>query len=251
MKSIYSDEDLTAFLDGEIAADIAAEISAAVKVDKILAHRILGLTVDADALKTAYEPMLGVAHARNLTHELECANAREIANRPEWPNGVLRVASYAAAIIVGAGISWSILTPKPDWRIEVAHYQALYVPDTLNSVAHDTTRLQIEFSRAGNAVDLALDPLAFSDIEDLKLRRAQVLGFNGAPLVQIAFTLADGTPVAFCILQQSGNRTAPEPDILIGLATVSWSTATHKFLAIGGNDDAGILELAEQLKKRL
>jgi len=251
VKQDYSDEDLTAFLDGAIAADVVAKINAAAKVDATLARRIEALTVDTDALKTAYEPMLGVAHARSLMHKLECASAHEIANRSNRPTGLLTAASYAAAIVIGAALGWIFLSPKTDWRVEVAHYQALYVPDTLVSVAPDMNRLQIEFMRAGKAVGLTLDPMAFSDLEGLQLRRAQVLGFDGAPLVQIAFTLADGTPVAFCILQQPGNRSAPEPDTLIGLAAASWSTATHSFLAIGGDNTSDILALAQHLEKRL
>ena len=251
MKQEYSDEDLTAFLDGAIAADVAAKINAAAKVDATLARRIEALTVDTDILKTAYEPMLGVAHARSLMHKLECARSHEIANRSNRPTGLLTAASYAAAIVIGAVLSWIFLSPKTDWRVEVAHYQALYVPATLNSVAPDMPRLQTEFTRASSAVGLALDPLAFSDLEGLQLRRAQVLGFDDAPLVQIAFTLADGTPVAFCILQQSGNKSALEPDTLIGLAAASWSTATHRFLAIGGDNTSDILALAQHLEKRL
>lgn len=62
--------------------------------------------------------------------------------------------------------------------------------------------------------------------------------------------MPDGTPFAFCILQQSGEISGLETDVLIGLATVSWSTETHRFLAIVGNNDVDILELAKQLKKR-
>lgn len=251
MKPIYSNEDLAAFLDGEIAAEVAAEIKAAAKVDTVLAHRIKGLTVDTDALKTAYEAILGVARARNLAHKLECASSREIANRSEQPNALLGIASYAAAIVVGAALSWTFLSPKPDWRVEVAHYQALYVPDTLISVAPDTARLQTEFARASSALGLALDPLAFSNLEGLKLRRAQVLGFEGVPLVQIAFTLPDGRPIAFCILRKSGGITSPKADVLVGLTTASWSTKTHRFLTIGEANRSVILELAKQLQKRI
>lgn len=251
MKTIFSDEELTAYLDGVIAPDIAAKISAAAKSDPALARRISGLTIDTGTLMSAFEPALGVARTRNLAHKLDCANSREVANRYKRPDGLWKAASYAATLVAGAAISWALLSPKPDWRIEVAHYQALYVPETLMSIAPDAARLHTEFFRASNALDLSLDSVAFSDVEGLLLRRAQVLGFEGATLVQIAFTLPDGSPVAFCILQKSGPATDLKSDSILGQAVASWSTPTHRFLAIGDTDITEIMAFAKQLQLRI
>jgi len=251
MNSPYTDEELTAYLDGEVAADTAAKIAAAAQTDPVVAHRIEELAVDTDVLKAAFEPLLGVAQSRNLPHKLACAGSRHVANHPKRSSDLFIVGSYVAAIIIGVFLGWLFLTPKSDWRIEVAHYQALYIPDTLTPITPDKTRLQSEFSRASDVLGLVLQPSDFSNIDGLKLRRAQVLGYNGMPLVQIAFTLPDGTPIAFCILRQSGKASNTAPDVLVGLAAASWSTATHRFLAIGGDDVANILSLANKLESRI
>ncbi len=251
MKPPYSDEDLTAFLDGKTTPEDAAKISADVATDTELARRIEGLAVDTDALKTAFDPVLGIARTRNLEHVLECANSHVNANSRFQPNRLLLGASLAAAVIVGVGIGSVFLSPKSDWRMEVAHYQALYVPDTLAAITPDADRLKAEFSSAGKAVGLPLDPQDFSDIDGFTLRRAQVLGFEGSPLVQIAFTLNDGSPIAFCILAQSGKPSGPETDFLVGLAAASWSTDTHRFLAIGGDDAGQVLAFAKELQRRI
>lgn len=227
MKTDYSDQDIAA-----LQAQIDAQ------------------PLDSDALKTAFDPLLGMAETRNLSHRLNCAIAQETVQRPQASPWRM-VASFAAAIAIGAGLSWSYLSPKNDWLMEVAHYQALYVPDTLNPITLTEPQLQTQFDRAGKALGLTLDPAAFAKVKGLKLRRAQVLGFEGAPLVQIAFSLPDGTPFAFCIVRKDGMATALKQSILVGLASTSWQTKTHGFIAIGNMDPDQNRALAEKLMRQL
>lgn len=252
MKIAYSDEDLTAFLDGHLSADNAAEIQAAAALDPDLTQRLQGLALDSGQLRDAFEPFLQVAQTRQLGQRMDAVLSRMQGQPARRAGGLAIVASYAAAMVVGASLVWAFLKPADeDWRTEVAHYQALYVPDTLMPITPDAGQLQVEFARAGDVLGLKLEAQAFADVPGLKLRRAQILGYNGAPLVQIAFTLPDGSPFAFCILQKPGPSGAPRSDILMGLPATSWSTQSHKYLAIGGTDAAETLELAMQLQQRL
>jgi len=93
MKSEYSEQEI---------ADLQAELDA---------HPL-----DRDALKTALDPLIGMAETRNLSHRLNCAIAQETVQRPQSPPWRL-VASFAAAFAIGAGLSWSCLSPKNDWLI--------------------------------------------------------------------------------------------------------------------------------------
>ena len=251
MNNEFSDAELTAFLDGVAEPGPAARIDAAAKADPLLQARLEALELNTLELKNAFDPMLGVARSRNLEHKLDCAISKDAANDTSAPRGLVRYASHAAALAIGAAIGWAFLMPADDWRAEVAHYQALYVSDTLTPITPDANRLASEFNRASEALGLAIEPGMFDDIPGLKLHRAQILGFNGTPLVQIAFTQPDGTPVAFCILRDAGNATSPQSDTLVGLAAASWETPTHRFLTIGGTDISVILALANQLKQRL
>jgi len=251
MTDVYSDDILTAFLDGELPPREADEIRAAAQTDPKLDEQLKSLALDTGMLKVAFNPVIGVAKTRNLEHRLECALSHDVANLSGPPSGWQQLALYSAAAIVGAALSWTLLQPTSDWRTEVAHYQALYVADTLANIQPNTERLTQEFVRAGTALNLDLDPQDFTGIDGLILRRAQVLGFEGAPLVQIAFTTPNGKPVAFCILKLDGVATKPETESLVGLPATSWSTKTHRFLTIGGVSPAEVMKFANQLRQRI
>lgn len=244
----YTDDDLTAYLDGEMDGENVS----LVQHDPQLQDRIAALSLNTDVIKTAFSPMLGVAQSRNLSHRLSCAIDHVAANASAAPHKLFQTASYAAVLAVGMALSWAMMPANTnDWRTEVAHYQALYVPDTLSPISLDTASLQRQFDRASNALGISLSPAMFENVKGLQLRRAQVLGFEGAPLVQVAFTMDDGTPVAFCIVQKTGADTTLTSDTLIGLASASWSNKTHGFLAIGGQNNAEIMAWATELKSRI
>lgn len=251
MKHVYSDTDLTAYLDGTLPPETISAIEAAAKGNADLQDRITEMTVDLDTLNTAFKPLLGVAETRNLQHKLECASNQVAANQSRPPKYLLKIASYAATIVLGLSLGWQLFTPTTNWRTEVAHYQALYVAETLGPVVPDSDRIQAEFKRASDALGLSLDPEAFSQIDGLQLRRAQVLEYNGTPLIQIAFTMPDGTPVAFCILPKSGQNTDQSTTTLVGLAAATWDTETHSFLTIGGTDTKAILAFSKQLQQQI
>ncbi|MEO0380352.1 MAG: transcriptional regulator, partial [Pseudomonadota bacterium] len=59
----FSDEDLTAFLDGEADATLEAEIVAALETDEELGARMAGLELPMDAIKGAFDSMLDTAPA--------------------------------------------------------------------------------------------------------------------------------------------------------------------------------------------
>ncbi len=260
MTKNWSDEEITALLDGALAPEKAAALRAAARQDPRLAARIRALELDTGQLAEAFEPMLGIARGRDLGARLaaarcmaglEGARAGRRSSRWAW------AASLAAAVALGAVLSRVLMPPHPerpqlaDWQMEVAHYQALYVPETLAPIEPDPERLRREFARAGAALGLALTPEIVAGLPGLQLRRAQLLGFEGRPLVQIAFSAPDGTPVAFCILRRDGAPAAPREDELLGLAAASWGSATHGFLIIGGKDRQQMLDLARELRRRL
>ncbi len=252
MKRSWSDEEITAFLDGEMAPREAARIRAAAGEDRALARRIEALSLDREAVASAFDALLDAARSRDLGLCLEAARAGAKPEAGHWRSRWAWPASLAAALAAGGVLAWALMpAPGSDWRIEVAHYQALYVPETLSPITPDSARLQEEFARAGKAIGLDLGPEELAGIAGLELRRAQVLGYRGAPLVQIAYSGPDGTPVAFCIIRREGVASPPESDVLIGLAAASWSSPTHGYLVIGGDDPEEMLTLARELRRRL
>ena len=132
----------------------------------------------------------------------------------------------------------------------VAAYQALYVPATLADIA--PTEAQASAQLAGLSARLGLDLGKVRVNPALRYRRGQVLGYDGALLVQLAFQAADGTPVAFCILQD------PEQAAQVfaagqreGLQTVAWARDGYGFLLIGGKDANAIIAAAQKIDAAL
>ena len=67
----------------------------------------------------------------------------------------------------------------------------------------------------------------------MPILRAQILGYDDAPIIQLAYLRGD-TPYAFCITLADGPARTMTQTRREGLATSSWSDGTHDFLLIGG-----------------
>ena len=156
-------------------------------------------------------------------------------------------ASLATVMVTGVG------EPKPaerSWLDVVANYQRLYVPETLSTPYNP--RGQSVSAQNDNIQQLSqlvnLDLSRIKNIEGMTFKRAQQLGFNGKPLVQMVFALPDGTPVAICILQSDANSRGPRSQTLEGMAASDWTTGTHGVLIIGGEDQNLINQITPQVQ---
>ena len=235
----FSDDDITAYLDAELDAKGHAALEAMIASDPLFASRVAALELDISALQKSLAPLLADAPAAVLPQPR---------HHWVWP------AAAAAAVVLAVGLSVAQFA-KPgveSWQMEVAHYQVLYVPETLAGIAPDTARLQKELARAESLLGIELDQAALSNVPGLTLRRAQVLGFEGQTLIQIAYTAADGTPVAFCILNgESKGESQPAFARLLGLESALWQGPKHGFMVIGGQDQALIANSARYLQQTL
>jgi len=162
-------------------------------------------------------------------------------------------ASAAAMLAVGffAGSLWFNNAPTlhDDWRLEVAHYQALYVNDTVAPLIGETEELSVQFETASAKLGYDLPQAALDQLDQLDLRRAQVLGFNDRALIQIVYADKMGTPIALCIMTKSDGTkaTAPKGEMLLNMASASWANDTHEFILIGGQDQGLIDQTAADL----
>jgi anti-sigma factor RsiW len=203
-----TDEELVAYLDHELPLDRRREIDAGLETDAALRHRLAALDVDADTLKAAFGtlangPSIELLRSR-IDDELRRLEAAPRANR--W----LRA---AAALLLGAGTGYGASialghTKDGGWRDAVAAYQALYTTETLASLPDDT-----ETQR--------------------RLKRAQLLQFEGRPLGQFSYLDASGAPVAFCISRTLEQDSRAETGRFRGLAAVFWSKGGYGFVLIG------------------
>lgn len=228
------DEDLTAYLDGEAGAELSHRIEQALAHDLSLKERLSALTLDISSLRREF-----------------------LATHPEPPElpplrkerGIARV--FVTGLAAGLGISALLfaadfIRPQPaeGWASFVASYQVLYTSETLNTADPTADDRASQLQRVSSAVDLDLSDLP--DVSGLKFKRAQVLGFRGKPLIQIAYQSPDGTPVALCIILSDPSApldmTEGEAE---GLQTVRWDRANHQFLLIGDVEAQHLLQAAE------
>ncbi|MCF6304752.1 MAG: hypothetical protein L3J33_05220 [Rhodobacteraceae bacterium] len=233
---MYSDEDLTAFLDGELPAETAGAITAALAKDPALANRLATLEIDLSGLKSAFD-------------SLPTPPVTLPATKPRW---IMPALAASIMLALGIGIGARLQAPQTGWEMEVAHYQALYVLETLSVIEPDAERLTQEVAKTSALLGLDMNLEVLDGFDGLTLRRAQVLGFEGQVLIQIAYTMEDGTPVAFCILKrQNLDEEGIETTEMLGMAAASWQNSTHSFLAIGGKDQKLMADFASHLAAAL
>lgn len=246
----YSDEELTAFLDGEAEDGLADAIAADMARDPALAEQIDALSIPKLALQGAFAGQLSDAPAMPaLPPMMESAPA---APNRSWVQGMLGLGTgLAAGIVLAIGVDLNGPPPAPTpapigWKAAVATYQMLYTADTLNSAGPANPEQLTALSEA-----VSLDLSALASVDGLQFRRAQQLGFNGKALIQVAYSLPDGTPFAICILRNDTPADTPNFQQLQGLQAANWHTGAHGVLIIGGGDAEAIRSLTPKIQALL
>lgn len=242
----YSDATLQDYLAGNLSAEDASVLEAAVENDPELEARLIALDAVGADVASVFLQIPEQARLDGIDVPVQKVAVAQ--------SGSFRWLGLVAAAAVGAALGMTALNmqgPKtPEWHQQVAAYQSLYVPDTVAAISGDANSLQEQLKVAGAALDLELPQEVLSGLEGLTLKRAQILGFAGRELIQIAFQAEDGTPIAFCILKGGAPR-AEEMEIseLSGLASAAWASDTHGYLLIGGSDSALIADVGSRLQR--
>ena len=238
----YSDETLKSYLDGALPDAEAEALEQAMSTDEALQRRLMALDSVAAPVAKTFQALPGEARLEGLRTSLPTAKP----HTPRWWTGAAMAASVALGVLIGSQFLPSGSAEATGWRMEVARYQALYVPETVAYLGGDSEKLATEMARASQAVGLDLDIEALAEIDDLTLRRAQVLGFGGQSLIQMVYTDPKGTPFALCIMADAkGNQGA---EILVGLATHTWESDTHGFILVGGDQQDKINDITKRLR---
>lgn len=249
----FSDEDLTAFLDGEAPEALVQAIEQGLAEDPGLAARLDALVIPVPALRAAFDAQLALAPIAPVAPPaLPPVNAISGTPAPSrgWVGGALGLGAGLAAGIALAltfGLTPPAPAPQPGgWLQVVATYQMLYTPETLAAAGSQDPSVLAKLSQAVN-----LDLTGLAQIEGLEFRRAQQLGFNGKALIQVAYTLPDGTPFAICILQSGKDPRGAAFQELQGMQAADWTTGAHGVLLIGGTDAAILKDLAPRVQTLL
>ncbi|WP_162938076.1 anti-sigma factor [Kiloniella sp. EL199] len=246
----FTDENLTAFLDGEATDDLAYQIERALEVDAVLKTRLEDLSLPVDELKKAMQQVRDQAPdlPSVLTEDATVSNRRS----GNWAYAGSLAASVLISLIIGGLFARTYLAPDEarGWKSYVAAYQSLYVGQTLDTI--ELTPEQIQKNLDNLSVEMGIDLAKMTSGSELIFKRAQLLGFKGKPLVQLAYLSPEGQPVALCIIRtDKGDTEAIGMDELEGMAAASWRKDGYAYLFIGGQDEAVIREGAARLKALL
>ncbi|NIA67704.1 hypothetical protein HBA54_03795 [Pelagibius litoralis] len=236
------DEDLVAYLDGELSAERAAQIRAALESDVTLRDRLSALQIDTAAVRSAFDSLLDQAPAGMLK------------NTTAPPPALIgrRATAIAASLLIVAALGFTMgrFSAPPeteDWRMAVAEYQLLYRSETLSHLVREDDALERERARVVARLGLDIDGKTLMNLDGLSYRRAQLLGFEDAPLVQFAYLDGNQQPLAFCVTPTGAADRPVESANLKGLSAASWIAGGYAFLVIGDIAPDHVRRTAETL----
>jgi anti-sigma factor RsiW len=87
-------------------------------------------------------------------------------------------------------------------------------------------------------------------LSGLRFESAYLLSYDGAPLGEIVYVDAHGSPVLFCVIANGGADTPNRSENRRDLALSSWSHGGRGYLVIGRAPGEQVAELAQALKTR-
>ncbi len=237
-----SDEELVGYLDGELAAERAETLRKALETDPGLRRRLDTLKLDTKAVRAAFDDLLAQAPAGNFKA------AAAMPSSAHSRRSALIAASLLGAVALGfvAG-RFAPTTEAEDWRMAVAEYQLLYRSETLSHLVREPGELERERARVVGKLGLDITAATLMNLEGLRYRRAQLLGFEDAPLVQFAYLDDDQQPLAFCVVPTKAADRPVESQSLKGLAAASWVAGGYAFLVIGDIAPDHVRRTAETL----
>ncbi|ACS54743.1 anti-sigma factor family protein [Rhizobium sp. WSM1325] len=260
--TIPSDEDLTAFIDGELTAEEAARIEAIVKEDESTAERLEFLARASLPFKQAFAPLLAEAPREKLETMLAAIPPQQSAKSGPTPAFATRrrflgalAASLVAGIaidraVIGIGARFSAKDENSEWRAVVADYISLYSAETLAGPVPGREDQAAQLAGLDEKLGLSLSPEAVS-LPGIDFKRALLLQYDGKPLAQIAYLDPETGPMALCIVRSDAGPKAPDLESRKGMNVAYWSNATHAFMLIGRIPVDRVQELAENARSRL
>lgn len=277
-----TDEDLVAFLDGMLDAELADYVEREVKMDRGLNARMELLRHGMRPFDEAFDLLLHEAPDKRLRQILKLAidpppptvevpkpapivlkPQMEESSREPWGGWRKLAAAGAFLAIFAAGFTASRFVQMPGeqtqlakapvvrgWRAAVAEYQSLFVKETLVNASEDPQAQSANLRSALSHVGLDLS-VAKVSVDPMQFKRAEVLNFKGKPLVQMAYLMNGDTPVYFCIIKGRKPAHGMESEQREELNIVHWRSKDFGFMVIGDVPGKDLGEIARKLKQQL
>jgi anti-sigma factor RsiW len=246
---------LVALIDNEL--DEKAKSSLLVKIAEDE-----GTRARYEALRETGIPIAAALHAliqKAPLPNLRAGLAQGRASRPaRWRFADIAFHELAAGFFIGlltaGAAAWIAFGAAPrdegeGWRSEVADYMELYTNENFALPSPDRDFQIKKLSVVAERVGVALTPENLS-LPGLSFRSADILSYDGAPLGEITYVDARGSPVLFCVIANGGADTPNRSGKRDGLSLSSWSRGGRGYLVIGRASKEQVAELAQALKTR-
>ncbi|MGD1884712.1 MAG: hypothetical protein ACFB11_20790 [Paracoccaceae bacterium] len=249
-----TDEEITAYLDGEADADSVTVLEAALRSDPDLSHRIQELSaVSLDDIQEAMAPLLAAAppfqgldpkvatNPAQVVPLLRPAQAETQGTQGPGALGrrrVLQLAASVACVSVGAGGYAALQEPRvKSWADYAAAYHRLYSARTLAMVMTDEAQQSGQLVTISAALGTEIE-LAALQQAGMRFVRGQLLSFNGRPIAHLAFMAEHEAPVALCIFPAAGQARSPTEDFRFGVSVLAWSSDAFEAVLLGEAPEA-------------
>ncbi len=256
--TIPSDEELTAYLDGELPPAEAARLEALLETDADLAARLEFLSRASLPFAHAFDPLLAQAPKAELEAILSRLSATP-ATTSANPGRRRFLGTLAACLVAGViadrafiGLSRQLAADdeNSEWRATVADYIALYTPETLAGPVPSLAAQAGQLSAVEARLGLSLSPETIA-LPGVDFKRALLLQYDDQPLAQLAYLDPETGPLALCIVRSDDGVKPPDVEARKGMNVVYWSDKTHAFMLIGHVPVDRMKALAADVRMRL
>lgn len=248
---IPSDEQLVAYLDDQLDPEQRSRIDAAIAEDSLLNLRLQWLARSSLPFKDAYDQAGRQAPVERLQSMLDSLPS------PERPAMDRRWFLAAAAALVVSGvvadrlfIGWQRGQQQNDWRVLMADYMALYVPQTLDHLPGDEAAQRAQLRTIDARLGLNLTPAKLT-LPPAQFKRAQILEYDGVPIAQVIWIDPAHGPLALCVTRSSSGSRPFAHERRRGLNVVYWADLEHAWMLIGHNPAAELEDMASLLRTRI
>ncbi|HVE21796.1 MAG TPA: hypothetical protein VNC39_07460 [Acidocella sp.] len=263
--AMSSDAALVAFLDGELSRGDCRRVEAMLAENPVLAARLKFLTHGKMPFRDAFDGLLDEAPMSRLTAFIpERGQTAQTALPPpsppqrHWEQGrryALGVLTAAAACMVlgvlgdRGYLAWQAGAQRSDadkWRASVANYMRLYSPATFEQPMANAQSRMAQLEHVSSALGLALTPVTIA-MPGIPFQRAELLRYQGMPLVQLDYLDPEYGPVALCLLRGRFGAAPLKTERRLGMNIAYWSTPLFSFLVIGRNPVSQLRAISQRL----
>jgi len=277
----YSDEDVLDYCDGTMNEDRSAEIQQEMQRDDNLAHRIEAMKASRLPYKEAFAqqpipelPKSLQTDVGNWVHQVHGPSSAPRLDVPAsvfgWFKGsgqhMRLAAGMAASLVICFALGYGVgndgfvgkdsatqlhLSTQEQWVQRVAQYQSLYVENTVSGINNGEKAASSLLDSIKARTDMRT---GVPDLSSLGYRfvRAQELGYQNEPLVQLVYFKPGHAPLAVCYMPATGEMPAEmKVETFDGLLAAGWIHNEQRFVIVGDESREVIEKLYEQTNKLL